>query len=405
MVYILSKNDLLANANIGKYVNFALKDNRTIGGVLLTVSSYRVDIIEDVTKLPKTISLESVEKIEIGREGSNSYSRDELRKFRNIRNQYADQPQMTFACCFRKSLERFVESCPDAFLCQYVRDELDKKTGKLTDMLIEDYLMRLEACKNVPGYDLVRTMLLFLLKEFGKAANLIYAGCEGMDSNLLRACFFAQMKDHVGTYFWLTQYLLTQEDGQFCRQHLWWYYLRRSVQFAAYEHVNDLLKKVAKTDLRVAIESMSYLLTINNSTLAALNMLGRLEEEMTTADAQDIIDFGCSFLASDTDGYYHRYVRCMLEIIGKEKITTYDGEDMVMGYVYDYIPDRKYGFIVGCDLLRYYFREESAESKRVIEETKKNICSLRISEQEDLVQVFFGRSKDTKRGYAAVRIV
>lgn len=111
MVYILSKNDLLANANIGKYVNFALKDNRTIGGVLLTVSSDHVDIIEDVTKLPKPISLESVEKIEIGREGSNSYSRDELRKFRNIRNQYADQPQMTFCAEYAWSIGRRNDHC------------------------------------------------------------------------------------------------------------------------------------------------------------------------------------------------------------------------------------------------------------------------------------------------------
>ena len=405
-MYILSKDDFLANANIGKFVNFLMKDGTSKQGTLLAISNDCATIKEDSSHMDESFLLDCIEKVEIGRLEGASYSREELKRFRNKCNSHTEHPKLTFAYCFKALLEQFVKSCPDSFLAEYVRTELEHRAGTLTNETINDYLERLEKCESVPGCSLVRTMLLSLHREFAKAASLIYAdNNDEMDIKLLRVCFFAQMKDKRGTYFWLEQYLLSQEDGKFCENPMWQYYLRGSVQFATYECINELLEKVARTDIHKAIESMSYLLALNNSTLAALNMLGRSNEKMTTADANELLAFGCSLLTSDPDGHFHRYRRCVNEIITNGQVTMYDEKEKIEGYVYEYIPEQNYGFIVGNDLLCSYFHDNSInENSRAYTKIKENLCSLRTSEQEDLVQLSFERSSDSKRTYAALHI-
>lgn len=405
-MYTLSIKDFLNNSHMGKHITIILRSSLKIEGILMKVSRDRIKIIEEDLKLPQEILTENIENVIIGRITEKNYNRDELRRFRNIHNQLSEKPELSFSCRFKKEIFEFADDCCDPFLNQYAHALSEQRAAHISQNVLEDYIKRLDKFGNARNCNLIRILLLLQLGKYGDAVEFLYDGsvleCQ---EDLLRSCFFSQIKNSVGTYYWVTRYLRRCTDGAFCRDNIWWFYLRHAVQFASYEHINALLKKVAYYDVDIAIESMSYILSLNNSSLAALKLLGQQKEETNASEIEDIIDINCSFLSSDVDNYYHRYVRCIETIIKEDKLTIFDDAEMIMGYVYDFVPDRQYGFIVGCDSLSYFFRIESIENKMITNEIKKNICSLKPSNEEELVQVVFARSKEGKRTYTAIQIV
>ena len=208
----------------------------------------------------------------------------------------------------------------------------------------------------------------------------------------------------MGSLFWLERHYIGQ-DLLAAEDNKWWFYLRLVNKYSYYENVIELLKKKSNTSPQIAIQSLAYLLLANNNIGIASQLLENMYEKIQPDEAKQVIDMNSHYLTSDYDNNYHRYIKCLDTIIEGNKIYQYEDDESITGYIYEYVPDREFGFIIGFDLLSYFFRKESIISESLNKDIKNNICAMLSVSEEDLVLATFKRSSETKRSYNAIEIV
>lgn len=410
-MYQLSVDNFIKNAFIGNHITIQANFPETVRGTLYGITKDEL-MITDKKGLRRRIRIDAVKSIQIGYGlgGRAGVDRDMLRGFQHRCNQAANSPELTFAGRFEDELRRFLARCDDPTLQTYVRSELNRRSGLEPTIAYQDYLDHLNALPEDDCSSLLRIMLLFRLRRYSDAMSLLHdiladALMGDSRATLRWVCFFGQMKNDVSTFFWLSQYLRKCDEPQICEDSAWWYFLRHSVHFSDYNAIPELLFKIARWNPHVAIESIAYLFLLNNNTIRAMQVLNSLNAGMSAADVQNTIELYVNFFTTDKESFYQRYRRCLIDILRGEELKVYSDSDAIPGYIYDYIPDRKYGFILGFDLLSYFFREESIESNGVLDEIKQNICSFKSIAEEELVRVEFTRTDQSKRSYNAIQIV
>ena len=410
-MYQLSADSFIKGALIGCHIQIQTDVPETISGVLYGVSKDEVSVT-DRSGLSRTVRTDRIQSVQIGYDTSEraGINRDALRKFQYRCNQAANSPDLTFVGYFEENLRHFLETCDDSVLCAYIKDELARRSALEPEIAYEDYLNRLDALGQNDVSSLLHMMLFFRLRRYSDAMPFLHDifdnALTGDDRSALQwVCFSGQMKNDVSTFFWLSQYFKKSENPDICKDPAWWYFLKHSVHFGDYEILPGLLLKVARWNPRVAIESIAYLFLMNNNTIQAMQVLHSLNEGMSSADVKRTIELYANFFVTDKESFYQRYLRCLIEIAHSDCLKTYSDSDAVSGYIYDYIPDKKFGFILGSDLLSYFFREESIESNRIRDEIKRNICSFKSVAEEELIQVEFTRTDQAKRSYNAIQIV
>ncbi|RKJ21509.1 hypothetical protein D7X48_03670 [bacterium D16-50] len=211
------------------------------------------------------------------------------------------------------------------------------------------------------------------------------------------------LKDDDQSFYWLEKYFLAgvqalKEDSNYA---LWWRYLRGTVEFASYGQLGGLLERIFAFDKKLACESLAYVLALNNANLQANRVLAYMEQ----ADLPwEIVQASFWQLRSETDNKYHRFVKCVNHIMSKGRYRAFQEDKGIEGLVYEYVPIRSYGFIIGYDMIKYFFHNESVDPATG-KSIKEAICSIKRVQDEELCQVNFSRSSECKRAYEAYDIV
>ena len=415
VVYEFSINDLRRASCIGQRTNILLHKGARIRGILEQICLEYVCVRDTDTGLVINIPNTDVESLLF--EG---YSKDMrinsvgLSKFKRQCERFAEDANITLGRFFCSDIEHYANGCKNKDLKGYLLEEIQNKAGKHTVGEYEEfyeYLLseKTHITKNKRAFNIINTLMLFRMRRYDSAVAHtvgLLGDRSTEDASLILACLSAQMKNHMEALFWIERYYLYGKTTADAWDNAWWFYLRMISKYSAYESLAaPLLKKMAGASPKIAIQSLAYLLLANNSVNFAAQLLERVDEYLTVSEAIELIERNNSLLVSDIDNNYHRFVRCIKSIVENGAISEYDDAEDITGYVYDYVPDREFGFILGFDLISYFFRKESINSDNVNKHIKNNICSMSSVSEEDLVMVTFKRSSESKRSYNAIDIV
>ena len=414
LMYEFSIHDLRRAAYIGQRTTIKLHKGSEIRGILTQICLEYLCIRDIDTGLEI-----SVPSIDIKNLIFDGYSKKlkinsiEMSKFKRQCERLAEEANITIGYFFSSDIKSYANNCINDDLKSYLLSEIQNKAGKFTIGEYEEFYEYLLSEKkhskeDKKAFDIISILMLFRMRKYNNAVTYAVGLLEKKnlaDVALVMTCLFTQMKNHMEALFWLERYYLLERNSTTNWDNIWWFYLKMISKYSSYEKIECLLKNMAEISSRTAIESLSYLLLANNSVNIATQLLDRVDEYLTHDEAIELIERNCSFLISDQDNNYHRFVRCIDNILDKGLISEYDDSEDITGYIFDYVPDREFGFALGFDLIVYFFRKESIHSNNVNKHIKDNICSMLSVNEEDLVSVTFKRSLESKRSYNAIDIV
>ena len=413
-MYEFSIYDLRRASCIGQRAIIVLRKGKKIRGSLEQICRNYLCIQDFETGLEINVPNNDIESLIF--EG---YSKElemnsvGLSKFKRQCERIAEEVNISLGSLFSYDIENYANNSQNIDLKNYLLAETQNKAGKYTIDEYEEfyeYLLSDEkhAKEDRRTFNIINILMLFRMRKYGSAVAYAVGGLqeEGiMKMALIISSLMTQMKNHMGALFWLEHYYLSGGISNIDRDNVWWFYLKLISKYSAYESVIPLLKNMAARSPQIAVQSLAYLLLTNNSVSFAMQILDCMDEYLTVEEAVDLIDRNGGILLSDLDNNYHRFIRCMKNIVENRSISEYDDSEDITGYVFDYVPDREFGFILGFDLIVYFFRKESIYSDNVNKHIKDNICSMLSVSEEDLIMVTFRRTLESKRSYNAVDIV
>uniref|UniRef100_UPI004055BB67 hypothetical protein n=1 Tax=Agathobacter sp. TaxID=2021311 RepID=UPI004055BB67 len=228
------------------------------------------------------------------------------------------------------------------------------------------------------------------------------------DDDFISKVYFAlsfvtnQIRDYDQSFYWLEKYFLKKPSAIEETNFLWWRYLFNTVEFCSYENLGILLKHVHKENRKLSLESLGYVLALNNLAMQAAHVLS-YSNNMIQFN-WDEIESIYNHLRTDTDNKYHRFLKCVKYISSERKYQAFQSNDNIKGLVFDYVPYRGYGFILGYDMIKYYFHSSEVDSI-TLKSIRKEICSMQHVAEEELCRVSFSRTVDSKRSYEAYKVV
>lgn len=413
-MYEYTINELRRVSCIGQRATIKLYNNTAIKAWLEYISIDHIGIRDSKTGLEIAISNNDIERIIFeGHTIDQQINSVEISGFKCQCDRLAEESSITFGHIFRFEIERYANDCSNVELKNYLLSEIQNKAARYTSGEYEEfyeYLLsdKIHTTNDKSGFNIIKIMMLFRMRHYGNAIAVAVELMRQEETTivtLIFVCLSAQMKNYMETIFWLECYYLHGNVPTVVWNNTWWFYLRMASKYATYETSIPLLKKMAEISPKTAVQGIAYLLMLNNNANYAIQVLDYVDEYLTINEAVELIESNSSVLVSDIDNNYHRFIRCIQSIIEKGEICAYDDTEDIMGYVYDYIPDREFGFILGFDLIVYFFRKESINSDNVIKHIKNNICSMSSVNEEALVMVTFRRSLESKRSYNAINIV
>ena len=399
---------------MGQRAAISLKNGNKICGILEQIYLQGICIRDTMTGLEIKIPNTDIQKLSFeGYSKERKINNMELLRFKRQCERYAEEANITLGKFFSFDIVYYAKHCDNNDLKEYLLSETQNRGGKYTVGEMEEYYEYLLSdeeqmtdCSR--GFYIINILMLFRMRKYDSAvANAIgILGEEDIvDATLIMVCLMTQMKNHIESLFWLERYYTFERVSMKNQDHIWWFYLKMISKYSAYEHLVPLLKNMAHTSPKTAIQSLSYLLLANNSVSFAAQLLDCVDEYLTEEEAVGLIDRNSGYLISDCDNNYHRFLRCMERIIDNQAFVEYVDSQDINGYIYDYVPDKEFGFILGFDMVVYFFRKESVNSDNVNRHIKDNICSTLSVDEEDLILVTFKRTLESKRSYNAIDII
>ena len=408
-MYLLESKAFLQFSNIGKHITLQLKDETVFAGTLLSISADCLTILDAASGLNRDISSAQISYIELGT-AQTRISSEDISRFLRSHDKMAKDPKTTIVDIFRKELLAFAEKCQNESVRSYLTAECDHCLTAKSPLEVLEVYKEYESYTGPEPPDAltdscIRAMMLMRMCYYSRAfvQLLPWLMKQRTTGILMLACFYTQMNHHISTLFWLNKYFPEAPDKIKKENRTWWFYLWLCSRFASYETVGSLLPALAETNAPLALESLLYLLLLNQSRNIALNVFDAMVSGLSDAQSAELIRTCTVFLVSDPDNNYHRYEKCMKAIFASDTLQEYDDNEQINGFIYEYVPDKKFGFIVGDDLLTYFFREESV-SKSVMNDIRSNINAFLPVEEESLCPVSFRRFTSAKRSYAATHI-
>lgn len=213
-------------------------------------------------------------------------------------------------------------------------------------------------------------------------------------------------------------YLLNQfwekfplEETDHC--HLWWWYLDCAEKYNDFE----VLKKIPVNRMNSWIIFKSLIYVFCKYKME--NQLNFLAENLKNSDhieddssmlidldeAMETILFIRNYLSEQEEGYYFRFIHCMDEILKEIQETGYplSQTEEMSGYIYEYVPRKSYGFIIGKDLQQYFFHREDLNQGKE-KEIKEAFSMEKTSWQEPLVTADFEYCENIKGAKQAYNI-
>lgn len=407
-------NDLKKISCIQKIVTVVRNDESKIKGILTKITAGSICVQEIQSGLEINIPDHCIMNLRFDDNEKQSY--DLFNRLNNMKRKYdkiSDDARITLFGVFKEKIEMFANVCENPVLKSYIKTEETHRAAKYNinelNNIYEDFVKNTkEKYKENIVINIIESMLLLRMKRVDEAYFCIIQAAEKFnidDIFLICTCLGIHSNNSMEAIYWLHRFFSQTKAENIVNMELWWYYLRMTSIYSLYDQIIPVMKYLAKKDPLLALESLIYLLVSNNHTGIAANLLDYTDHNPSTEIVHNFIDCNSCFLVTDEDNNYHRFLRCINTIINQKDIRLYDDKDYINGYIYDYIPDRGYGFIIGFDLVVYFFRTESVKSNNLHMNIKNNICSMSHVKDEDLVMVTFKRSRESKISFNATDII
>lgn len=413
-MYSYSIIDLQKVACINQSVTVIYRNGTKVQGILLGVLSDRIELRDHQTNLVVSVPNGEIDRIDFKTGNHRStINHRVLNQFKHQRDKLADESHITLAELFRSEIQAVIPLFSHKDIIRYLESELSGKAAHFSFLEYEWFLEcfekereKLSAQKLADA--VIYTLLLLRTRSIDKAYSYVLQQFKRMDYPSLALILIGlsrQMKNQMEALFWLDAYYRAISADLITDNNTWWYYLRTSCRYATFDKLYPVLMSLKSSNPCLAVDSIAYLLISVNSGVLAESLLDIDPSFINEEIAGEVIDRNIVFLPVDSENNYRRFLRCITTIIKDNQISTFDDDDDIGGYIFDYIPDRGFGFIIGLDLVVYFFRKESIISDNVTQRIKSNICSLSSVRDEELVWVTFKRSTETKLSYCAVSIV
>ena len=405
--YSYTIDDLGKISGIRQKVNVIRQNGSKITGRLSRITEKSICIKESGSGLMNNIPNTDICRIDFN---MNAVSRrnlfDELNKLKRRYDKESNDISIGFAHIFKEELLSFSLNSKSSLLKTYISDETDRKSSKYMTEQFEDIyreFMKEAGSSRTKAEIVVETLLLLRMRKIDKAVACILknSGDDHTFTLLMMSCLFIQSKNAIASLYWLNRFFECDVTVGKDMSSLWWYCMSMTSKYSSYDQVIPILEKTAEYDPALALESLIYLLVSNNSAGLAANLLQYRSDSLETAAVNELIGRNKSFLVTDEDNNYHRFVRCISEII-RQSLSFYESDDDIDGFVYEFVPDRGFGFIIGFDLVIYFFIEESIVNKYLESRIHRNICSMSHVINEELVMTHFKRTNESKRSYNAI---
>lgn len=404
-------NDLRETSCINKIVTVVYDDLSEVRGVLSKITSDSICIREINSEIEINIPDKSIKKLHF----NNRDSAKLFRKLNEMKMRYdkiSDDAYINIPDMFQQELEKFASVCENVVLSSYIEEEIGYKSAKYSihkiELIYEDFLVN---TKNKYIGDTIIAVIESLILLRMRKSDEAYSCALNQLTNypeilfLICTCLSVQTKNIIESVYWLNMFFSYTETRNIPKLETWWYYIRMISRYSAYDQAIPVMKKLAQTEPKLILESLIYLLVSDNHAGIAVNLMDYIDCSLTSEIIESLIDHNSCFLITDEDNNYHRFLRCINTIINNRDIKLYSDSEYINGYIYDYVPDRKFGFIIGFDLVVYFFRAESIIEERLIKKIKKNICSMGHVKNEDLILVSFKRTRESKRSFNAIEII
>lgn len=412
-MFQFTKNDFIRFSCIGKQVTVNTKTGKWTEGTLIQISMDHIVVLDRRTGLEYPISFGDFEVCTFeGRSKGQTVDRIGLAGFLRECDRLAGRAKLTLVGQYSDKLEQCIKSCEIGQLKDYLKAEYVNQAGSYFPEELENLLSQLQkyrkADTDMEIDSVLEAMLYYRMRKYGDALAAVMDAAEEIslqDLSLRMACILFQMKTYVGALLWLNHYYANSLDNLSSGDQIWWLYLKLCSRYSSFQAVSQAITRLAQKEPVLAIQSLAYLFLAQNNAPIAVLLLDYAGGALNVHEALDLIERNKSFLIPDPDNNYHRYEKCVNQILALRQVKVYDDMEDIQGFVYDYIPDKEFGFIVGFDLISYYFQKDSIESDNVRRQIKDNICSFSSVEEEDYVMVTFQRTLESKRSYNAIRIV
>ncbi|MDR1706106.1 MAG: hypothetical protein LBS19_15680 [Clostridiales bacterium] len=408
----LTRAELKTKLGIGDTVHIA-KNNASVDGVITDATLH----VKGEGGFVSPVSLDEMESIDIDAKAAEVRMKT-LSGFAGRKIGLANKAKFNLFELYKDEFEILKSEVPELdriFSLKHMRDIprlSDETHAKLTAVVSRVFN---NGMISKPAYNAAMGLFDFAAKDY---APLIarYAPSindEGFSEHLPLALFYYEMGDDVQCFFWLDQYyinLFSQDLRQpatppDAEDPLWWFYLRMACSYSAYEHIPgmiDSMSECMKDNPVFALESLAFLFALDGEKNKASILLAG--ENDTPGNIFSLCRVFCTQLRSYPDNYYHRYERCLIEIVRKDLYAQYASNEEITGFVYEYVPYKSYGNILGFDMLRYFFHENEC-ADRTLRNIKDCICNFKAVDEEELAVVLFKRNADSKGTYVAVNIV
>ena len=404
-------NDLREISCVNKIITVVHNDSSEIKGVLSKITSDSICVCEINSNIEINIPDKSIKRLYF----NNQDSAKLFRKLNEMKIRYdkiSDDAYINIPDMFQQELQEFASVCGNVVLSSYIEEEIGNKSAKYSihklELIYDDFLVNTKN-KYVgnPIIAVIESLILIRMRRSDEAYSCALNQLTKYPEILflICTCLSVQTKNIIESVYWLNMFFSYKETRNIPKLKTWWYYIRMISRYSAYDQAIPVMKKFAQTEPKLMIESLIYLLVSDNHAGIAVNLLDYIDCSLTAEILESLIDHNIIFLITDEDNNYHRLLRCINTIINNKDIKLYSDSEYINGYVYDYVPDRKFGFIIGFDLVVYFFRAESIINEYLDNKIRKNICSMEHVKNEELVLVSFKRSRESKRSFNAIEIM
>lgn len=418
----MEKKDIkrfLLNAGIGYEIKIYLKNGSNKSYILKGMDNEYL-YVEDITGFDYKLNIERIEYVEstaignVMKEINDKTELFSLNEFIKEKNKLGGNVYFNASDLFAYEIDSITKRVDSVLLKEYLssnRGRMNVLNGEQAVELYDNIQKLYEEQKIDRNIWLIGNIIILLASRKYKEC---VAQCFRMlneDENFLnkRKVYLCltfvmnQLKDEDQSFYWLEKYFMSNMDGlrEIGKDSLWWRYLRNTVEFASYERLDKLLEQIFKHDSSLACQSLAYVLALNNANVQASyvrKLIGQPDVCWETVYSAFLS------LKSEKDNKYHRFLRCIYYIITKGKYKYFEKDTDIKGLVYDYVPHRCYGFILGFDMIKYFFHLERT-SNVTIKNIKDELCSFKDIEEEEICMVTFNRSSECKRAYEAFDVI
>lgn len=419
---LLTKMEVLQSARVGCTVVADCKNGDKLQGILKGVSEEYIELLLEKEQNTR-LRWEEILVVSISDDFWEEPKEQEAYQWWKKQYNYASNSRFSLGVSYRELFDQIAELSGDPIMASLYKITnskklymIDQKDEKRFQKSLDTYLKRMKVTDN--EVSAARALIYLAAKDYStglKELVEIISDSEDPKKILPLICYYQDMSDGAGAFYWAgtcydDQNMIDQNEG------LWWNYLLQAVTFDYYDEVTYQLLDLYDSRPRLALESLAFLFFAKTDYYKGTLMYREARKDSPMSKAQfrmylSSLQYGKMY--GEHYSYYARYKKWVSVILDEDYdiYRTYNTDDGLCGFIYDYVPGQGYCKVVGLDLLSYFLHfddcnvTDANNTKSIRAKLQREVCSMSPVEDELPVCIEFCRSGavNSKRSYAVLR--